>query len=356
MKNSPPIILIDCERMKYPNTGLYHYCWHLGRQLAEVMDPAREALSFYVRKEEHGRFGEKVAYLPQHSLHKFWLPSVKKYSVWHATYQGTQYYPYHPSIPVVLTIHDLNFIHETHREPSKKRQELAKLQRKIDRADHIIAISDFVKSDLLKYLEVKETPVSVIYNGSNIREDVTAKQPAHRIDGDFLFTVGTVVDKKNFHVLPALLANNSLQLVIAGVIQNADYQKKIIAMARHWKVEDRVHITGPITEAEKYWYLQHCTAFVFPSLMEGFGLPVVEAMAFGKPVFLSTLTSLPEIGGSEAFYFTDFDPGNMQSVLKKGLEQFAMDPVRSAKMKERAALFNWKDTAEQYLNVYRSLY
>ncbi len=90
------------------------------------------------------------------------------------------------------------------------------------------------------------------------------------------------------------------------------------------------------------------------SIAEGFGLPVIEAMAFGKPVFLSTATSLPEIGGDAAFYFQSFDADDVQEAFKKGMNYYnTVNPVLA--IMNRAASFNWDNAAKKYLSVYRSL-
>ncbi|MBT8296628.1 MAG: glycosyltransferase, partial [Gramella sp.] len=93
--------------------------------------------------------------------------------------------------------------------------------------------------------------------------------------------------------------------------------------------------------------------FVFTSLFEGFGLPPIEAMAYGKPVFLANQTSLPEIGGSEAFYWDKFDPDYMVEVFEKGMNAFDNNKVSyQEKLKVRANSFNWDHTATEYLELY----
>ncbi|MGI4760903.1 MAG: glycosyltransferase, partial [Janthinobacterium lividum] len=106
----------------------------------------------------------------------------------------------------------------------------------------------------------------------------------------------------------------------------------------------------------KTWYYQHCLAYVQPSLAEGFGLPVVEAMQFGKPVFLSSLTSLPEVGGSVGRYFPDFSPAAMRRVLADGLHEYQAAPTaRAAALRAHAAGFSWAQSAADYLAVYDEL-
>lgn len=120
--------------------------------------------------------------------------------------------------------------------------------------------------------------------------------------------------------------------------------------------EKRVIITGKITDIDKQYYLKNCTAFVFPSLREGFGIPPIEAMRFGKPVFLSNSTSLPEIGGENAFYWNDYEPNYMADVLKKGLNIFEKDRVNLSKKNiVHAKSFNWDKAAKQYIEVYKSI-
>ena len=118
----------------------------------------------------------------------------------------------------------------------------------------------------------------------------------------------------------ALLKDNDYELIIAGNISN--YFERILEEARKWNVEDRVNIIGPISEGLKHWYLKNCLAFAFPSIAEGFGLPVVEAMYYGKPIFLSSYTSLPEVGGDLATYFNkEFDPEGMRLEFIEGMER-----------------------------------
>ncbi len=343
--------MIDCERMKYPFTGLYYYCLHLKKNL-ETITRDKE-LCYYVRAMNKSLFRDGCV-VNQHSLHKFFFPPVKDYSIWHSTYQGTMYYPWKQKIKILFTVHDLNFLYDDSKPDWKKKRYLAQVAAKIDRADHVVAISNFVLDDVKKHINLKGKPCTVIYNGCNIEEIAALSEPAYKPTSPFLFSVGTIVDKKNFHVLPALLQNNDRQLLIAGVTNSQDYKTKIINEARTLGVEDRVIFTGPVSENDKQWYYKNCEAFVFPSISEGFGLPVIEAMYFGKPVILSTHTSLPEVGGSAAYYFKNFEPGHMQMVLSDALEDYKTND-RAGKIKERAISFDWKNTAEQYLEVYNKL-
>lgn len=340
--------------MKYPHTGLYHYCLQLGLAMKKIVEN-NEQLYFYVRDNIVLPFGEEANYIKQRSLHKFYMPK-KKVDIWHSTYQATNYFPFRSKLKIVLTIHDLNAIHEQRKSEKKINKILSKMQKKIDRANHIIAISEFTLNDIKKHLNIGNKPVSVIYNGCNFSKIETLRAPETFIEKDFLFTLGTINAKKNFHVLPCLLLNNNKKLAIAGITDNEAYKQKIIDEAIKIGVAERVIFTGSISENDKQWYMQNCEAFVFPSLAEGFGLPVIEAMYFGKPVILSNLTALPEIGGDAAYYFNNFDANDMQKVYESALKHYAEDTQAKEKIIARAAMFNWEDAAIKYVEVYRSLY
>ncbi|RYG30374.1 MAG: glycosyltransferase [Chitinophagaceae bacterium] len=132
------------------------------------------------------------------------------------------------------------------------------------------------------------------------------------------------------------------------------YKNKIVDEAKKLGVSERIVFTGPISENDKQWYLVNCLAFAFPSLAEGFGAPVVEAMYFGKPVFLSDKTSLPEVGGDAAYYFKSFDPDAMKQVFEEGMAHYVHNNPRE-RIKNRASSFSWDATAQHYLNIYREL-
>jgi glycosyltransferase involved in cell wall biosynthesis len=131
-------------------------------------------------------------------------------------------------------------------------------------------------------------------------------------------------------------------------------KNKIIEEAKRLGVADRIFFAGPVSEAEKYWYLQQCAAFVFPSLSEGFGLPVIEAMHFGKPVLLSRATSLPEIGGSAAYYFDSFEPAHMSGLAAKAVQDVARNGKEAA-IQQWAAQFSWEAAAREYCALYSRL-
>lgn len=346
-------VLIDFERMKYPNTGLYHFCLHLATNLSHITN-GQPRLHYYLPKILHGAFGNNVDYVNQRAFHKFFFPKSNKYTVWHAAQQGTEYFPYGAPCKKILTIHDINFMYDANKSSAKKAGYLKELTKKVNESDIVIAISHFVLKDLLQHIPSAGEKSRVIYNGCNIQEIENLTIPNYAPTDTFLYTIGVIAEKKNFHVLPALLLNNNYKLILSGIVENEMYKNRIIEEAKKYNVANRVIFTGPVSENDKQWYFKNCLAFVFPSLSEGFGLPVIEAMYFGKPTILSTSSSLPEVGGKHAYYFKNFDPDYMNEVLHNSLQHYKqLQPQQF--IKSWAKTFSWQKAAEEYLNIYKSL-
>lgn len=347
-------ILLDLERLKYPNTGLYHFDLQLAKALIATNKNPNIDFTFYLPDAQKKTFDANIKRFIQRKWHKIYLPIPADIKIWHGFYQGTAYLPKQDIIRKILTIHDLNFLYDQNKNEHKKKKYLKILQSKINRVDQVVAISNFVLNDIKKHLNLGKVKSSVIYNGCNIEPIETIHPPVLIPASPFLFTIGTITDKKNFHVLLPLLQKTEYRLVIAGIIQNEDYYQKILRNAKELGVLDRLIFTGAITENDKQWYYKNCEAFLFPSLAEGFGLPVIEAMSFGKMVILSTHTSLPEIGGESCYYFKNFDPEAMQQTLAESMTHYKLQNL-SEKIISHANQFSWKKAAEQYHLIYQEL-
>lgn len=340
-------ILIDCEKIKYPNTGLFSFTTQLMKAIETVKDEYAIAPT-YLLTRKCLRYIPKVNYRIITLFDKLYFRVSDQFSVFHSTSQCGKYVPRKQK--VLLTIHDLNFLYE--KSPNKGERIREKVQKWIDRADHLVAISEFAKQDILNHMQTDNKPIDVIYNGCSFYEGEILKSAPYTPTRAFLFTVGTVLPKKNLHTLPALLVGNEYELIIAG--NKSDYVNKILEKAKEYEVEDRVKILGPISEAEKDWYYRNCAAFVFPSIAEGFGLPVIEALHYGKPTFISLHTSLPEIGQDHCYYFDyDFDPIIMNEQLKSGMEHFKTREIQ--KLIDYAHSFSWENAARAYCEIYNKL-
>jgi glycosyltransferase involved in cell wall biosynthesis len=349
-------IILDCELMKHKNSGLYQYCLNVGNYVDRLLLQAalKDEIHFYIPPSEAKTFDHHQNGIIEKNIHKMVKPFLWDCDIWHAPFQSGRIIPFkNKKIKVLLTIHDLNCRHEG--KPLEEQQRsLQHTQKLIDRADAIVCISEFCKKDVLTNCEVKNKPVHVIYNGTHRLQEPALNHQSYQPRVPFLFGMGYVNRKKNFHVLLPMMQHNNYELIIAGRLDEPDYIHAIRQQAEILGIANRVHLLGPVSEGEKAWYLKNCMAYMHPSLAEGFGAPVVEAMAFGKPIFLSNYTSLPEIAGDVAFYFSNFEQEHMHSVFSKGMNIYKANGL-AKKIVQKGSEYNWENKAKEYLNVYHSL-
>ncbi|MDR6193619.1 glycosyltransferase family 1 protein [Siphonobacter sp. SORGH_AS_0500] len=352
-------IILDCGLMKFPNSGLYHYCLNMSLEVNKLLEKRQQPpLRMYLPPRKYLQKAPENHHIIEKKWHKLWKPFLVGCRVWHAPFQSGRIIPRKDrssSTNVLLTVHDLNVLHEGKPREEQLRS-LAHTQTLIDRSDAIVCISEFTRNDLLQHCEVGNKPVYVIHNGLHQVATPGLNHKSYRPSRPFLFGLGYLNAKKNYHVLIPLLQHNpELEMIIAGHFDEPDYVAQMKALAEQLGVRDRLHLPGPVLEEEKSWYLKNCLAFLHPSLAEGFGLPVVEAMSFGKPVFLSDRTSLPEVGGDVAFYFSSFEAEAMQQVFQAGMNQYTTQALEQ-QIRQRANFFSLEKSAEKYLEVYESLF
>lgn len=326
-------ILIDFEKIKDPFSGLGQFCLHLKKTLDQS--------SLNIHYWTPGKFQKLAKKFP------FLLPPCE---IFHAIHQDSPYKPFTKKTKYILTIHDLNALYEQTQFGSGEIYKHS-LQKKINRASVVTFISEFTKTEVQRNFDLKGKQLEVIYNGISLGEKTAT--PSVVPAGPFLFAVGTVLPKKNFHVLIDMMKLiPDYKLVIAGTTFHS-YAKDMLSKIESEGLQERIFLVGTINEEEKLWYYKNAKAFLFPSLLEGFGLPVAEAMSLGLPLFLSNKTSLPEIGGPDAFYFKNFDADHMRDVFHKGMNEF--DSERAQRLIERSKMFDWKKAAEKYLKIYTRL-
>lgn len=343
-------VLVEMEKLKNPHSGLGQVCLHLGQQFNRLKPPGLQ-LEYYLPESQQTIFGNKVPTVKQSPLHKIFPLKSDQYDVWHCLHQNSSYLPSNKKTKMILTIHDLNFLEKY--KGIKRALKLGGLQKRVDRAHTLTVISRYTEKMVREHLDIGEKKIHVIPNGNTLEPMANPKKPDFVHFGEFIFTIGIISRKKNFHtLLPLIQKNPELHLVIAGSFQDG-YARELLKSAAEMKVDSRLHLPGTVNAEQKNWLYQNCMAFVFPSLTEGFGLPVVEAMSVGKPVFLSQLTSLPEIGGTEAFYWPDFEPESMNRIFRAGLNEFNAE--RSARSIAWTKQFSWEAAAQAYLKLYSEI-
>jgi len=303
-------------------------------------------------KEE---FGSVFRYSKYKSLERYFIFRKKRqYDVWHSLNQNTKVEPFYKPKKYILTIHDVNFVEEVSKNMNHKVNK--RFISKLNRADVITYISEFAKKQTHQYFNVPNVPEYVIYNGNPCEEIISDNKftPDFEISKPFLYSLGDFIPRKNFLSLVKMMKYVDDYILIISGNNNKEYGEEIKQFIQKNKLESKVVLTGIVDDAAKQYYLKNCTAFLFPSIREGFGLPPIEAMMFEKPVFLSKLTSLPEIGGDAAFYWDKFDAKYMKDFLYESLEEFNKNPdFYIKKITERANYFTWEKAAKQYLELYK---
>ena len=349
-------IILDCDLMKHRNSGLYQYCLNVGNYVTRLLKQtgSKDKIQYYIPAAEINAFDNSSHCIVEKKYHKLINPFLWDCDIWHAPFQSGRVVPgNNKKVKVLLTIHDLNCLHEG-KPVAEQQKSLAHTQKLIDRADAIVCISEFCKNDVLTNCEVNGKPIHVIHNGTHRLHEPVLNTFSYKPLRPFLFGMGYVNRKKNFHVLLPMMQDNNYELIIAGRLDEPDYIHSIKDQAKKLGIDERVHLLGPVSEKEKAWYLKNCLAYMHPSLAEGFGAPVVEAMAFGKPMFLSNYTSLPEIAGDVAFYFSNFEQDHMHSVFSNGMAVYGANGL-SKRIIQKGSEYNWEKKALEYVNVYRSL-
>jgi len=346
-------VFLEMQKLQSVETGLGQVCLHLGQALAQLSPPDFD-FGFYLPQAQAGRFGPRWRYIAERRMHRWTGVAAPDCGVWHCLHQDSRYWPRQRSVPVVLTIHDLNFLVQSG-SASLHRRRLRQLQARMDRAAAITTISNFTAGVVRATLRVPDVPFQVIHNGNTLDPSTAPVRPAWAPQRPYLLAIAHIHPKKNLAVLVPLLARRrDLVLVLAGQ-DDHPYAAQIRQQAQRLGVSDRLLMPGVVNAGERMWLLQNCLALALPSLAEGFGLPVIEAMSVGKPVFLSRHASLPEVGGDEAFYWDDFDADAMTAVLDAGLQSFQADPSWPERLRQRAGTFSWEVAARRYLTLYREL-
>jgi len=351
-------VFLESHNLKNRAGGLGTFNYELIKAISEKeINDLLITLNIKDTPKLKAEFGATFNYQKYTSLHRhsFFRPR-KKYDIWHSLNQNTKVEPfYKPKKSYILTIHDVNFAEEQATDPNHKANQI--FRKKLERADAITYISEFAKKQTHHYFDVPKVSETVIYNGNPIREIILENDfvPNVPVDKPFFFSIGDFIERKNFiSIIKMMKEIEDFNLIIAGNNDKA-YGNEVKKFIEENQLQNRVFLTGKIDEKGKQFYLKNCTAFLFPSIREGFGLPPIEAMRFEKPVFLSDKTSLPEIGGDAAFYWENFDPNYMKELVFKKLDFFENNKaLHQQKLLERSIFFDWNKAATEYLALYRS--
>lgn len=365
---------LDGVPLGQTRTGVGHYTFELARALAAIA-PAHEfevvSPFAFARSESDPppnlRFSQAGGNaLTRRAWWSIGLPLYCKRASF-AVFHGTNFdLPAWASCPTVLTIHDLSLLlyPETH-EKHLARRARVKLPLMARKASAIITPSEAVKREVCEHLGVRSDKIFAIpeaaraafYHAPRSETDPVCRRLG--IEDEFILFVGTVEPRKNLlnlvRAFAEILRSSSLQiqLVIAG--KQGWLLDELPAYLRESHIKERVLFTGHLSDDDLRALYSACRVFVYPSLYEGFGLPLLEAMACGAPVVTSNTPSIVETVGEAARLISPNDVHDLAQGLKCLLEDASERAQRSAAGIEHAKKFSWTQTAAATLELYREV-
>jgi glycosyltransferase involved in cell wall biosynthesis len=341
-------------------TGLGMYA----RGIARALEKKRELISLELLwpkdRKPFSATGERILW------EMFNLPSKAKAAKSDLIHLPCFGVPRLTSIPRVVTAHDLIILKHPDMMPPGSRWYFSYwIPQSYRSADHIIAVSDCTKNDLVEYLNIKPEKITVVHHGIDQSffnvpavENIASVKDRYGIFERFFMMVGSFERRKNVELAIdafSILAKDheEVQLVLVG--SSSEYRERMIEKANDYGLEDRIIFTGYLQDRDVATLYSICTAFLFPSSHEGFGLPLLEAMAAGAPVIASDIRVLKEIGGDAPCYVQE---GKIEALMGSMERMLVDENIREecrVRGRSRAELFSWDDAADKTIEVYMNV-
>jgi glycosyltransferase involved in cell wall biosynthesis len=276
--------------------------------------------------------------------------------------------PAFTGVPVVVSVHDISYLSHPHYFTRARAVQLnITVRSTVKRAAAVLTPSEFSRRGIIGAYGLPDDAVHVIPNGVSSTFRPVAREVASRkvsekygIPAPYILTVGDLQPRKNhaglFRAFEDLMREYPAlphRLVVTG--KRTWYGPRVYQAARDSAVASRIHFTDFVDDDDLVLLYGGCDLFVFPSFYEGFGLPIIEAMACGRAVACSDTSAMPEVADSAALLFDPYLPGQMARAMRDLL----IDSELRARMErlglQRAAQFSWQKTAERTLRVYHAV-
>ena len=262
----------------------------------------------------------------------------------------------------IITVHDIVVaLKEDYTSKKFKKSQFPKLLKAIRKSDHIISVSEFTKNELVKYLPVEPEKITVVHHGIDTEifkptEKNKAFIKKYDLPEKYLLFIGNIEKRKNlFNIIKSfekiIAKEKKLHLVLAG--KNGYGGEEIREFINRSSALSNIIQLDYLPNTELPLLYQHAELFFFPSFYEGFGLPILEALACGCPVITSNMASIPEAGGDAVEYVDPFDINDITEKTLNLLNNITLKNELIQKGFIHAAKFSWELCAEQTMDVYK---
>jgi len=308
---------------------------------------------------------------PSYPLWEQWaLPrAAKKYGVelLHCTSNTA---PIWCNIPLVLTLHDIIFLEPRDKQNHSFYQNMGWLYRRLDvprildKCRRIITVSNFEKENIISRLNIPRKRMAMIYNGYNewFRpvKDTEQVYKKYIPDSGYLFFLGNTDPKKNTErtlvAYSKYLNQSTIKRKLLMADLNPEFLNGIIQRNRIENIRDNIVMPGYIVNSDLPYIYNNAYAFLYTSLRESFGIPLLESMACGTPVITSNTSSMPEISGPDAILINPENADEITTMLLKLENDSTFYEEKRKVGLERAKFFSWRHTAKQLLDLYKEVY
>ncbi|MCX5814648.1 MAG: glycosyltransferase family 1 protein [Proteobacteria bacterium] len=276
----------------------------------------------------------------------------------HVNYVG----PFVSRVPFVTTLHDVSYKRFPHFFSPRDRLLFATLfPLSLQSAKAIITVSHHAEQEIAHFYPSLKSKTFVTHEAANpIFRKINKKEEnpilnKFTIPDRYILVVGNLQPRKNvLRIIRAFAAiQNQIMETKLVIVGQAKWQSsEIMEEVKRQRIENRVIFAGYATEEELVWLYNDATVFVYPSLYEGFGLPILEAMACGTPVITSNITSMPEVAGDAALLVNPYDEKEIADAIIRIVKNKDFAKLISEKGLQRSGMFSWAKTAEDTLKVY----
>jgi glycosyltransferase involved in cell wall biosynthesis len=362
---------IDARLVHYRQAGISQYTMRLLEQLAAI-DKEDEFTVFQSRRDgsklvDQPNFRKRSVWTPpHHRLEQLLLPLELAAADLDVLHSPDFIPPFRRNCKSVITVHDLNFLLYPEFLTPEAASYYGQIDQAVRRCDHIIAVSESTKRDIIRLTGAPESKITVVYEAAHpiytpLEDEQATRQTKERfgISCDFVLFVSTIEPRKNvptlLHAYKQLLDNyrTDVDLVLAG--EKGWLFQEVFTLVRELSLQQRVHFLGRVSVEDLLGLYNAAQLLVHPAFYEGFGLPPLEAMACGTPVVASNTSAVPEIVGDAALLV---DPTEIDE-MTVAIWRLLSDPTLVRQMREkglkRARLFSWRKAAEETLEIYRRL-